>query len=140
MPPELTLARTHQTSLLRSPDETRTQSSLFADVPHPRPTADAGLVAPTGVAADNIGGRTYQQLLPVASRGDLNRPNIRPKGKRKDKLCKDWKGVTHAILDEMSMLGRRNLGQIDELLRCATNRDETFGGINPILVGVPPTV
>ena len=94
------------------------------------------LVAPTGVAADNIGGRTYQQLLPVASRGDLNRPNIRPKGKRKDKLCKDWKGVTHAILDEMSMLGRRNLGQIDELLRCATNRDEPFGGINLILVGV----
>ena len=96
------------------------------------------VLAPTGVAADNIGGRTYQQLLPVPSRGnsaELNREQIRPVGKRLKDLMTDWRGVTHAIMDEMSMVGRLSLGLIDELLRAATKRGEPFGGINLILVG-----
>lgn len=95
------------------------------------------LLAPTGVAADNIGGRTYQQLLPVDS--DNKGTDIRPKkgGERYKRLVRDWKGVTHLILDEMSMLGRKCLGQVDDLLRCATGREtEDFGGVNIIFVGV----
>ena len=39
------------------------------------------------------------------------------------------------IIDEMSMVGRRCFGQIDELLQQATGVKEPFGGLNLILVG-----
>ena len=66
--------------------------------------------APTGVAADNIGGCTYQSLTPVP-RKDTDRPNIRVVNGRArlKKLVTDWEGVEYLIIDEMSMVGRRHL-------------------------------
>lgn len=97
------------------------------------------LMAPTGVASDNIGGRTYHSVLHPPSKGTkqiLNRPNIRLKGESKKQLVLDFAGITHVIIDEMSMIGRRSLGYIDELMRQATgNANEKFGGLNIILVG-----
>ena len=92
--------------------------------------------APTGVAADNIGGCTYQSKIPV-SRNNIARPNIRAaQGQaRYKRLVLDWEGVEYLILNEISMVGRRSLGHIDDLLRQARNNDLPFGGINIILVG-----
>lgn len=47
-------------------------------------------------------------------------------------LATRWHQV---IIDEMSMVGRRALGQIDEMLRQATGRNDWFGGLSLILVG-----
>ena len=96
------------------------------------------VLAPTGVAADNIGGRTYHQVLPVPCHGDLHRAELLKPGKRCDLLQKDFHGVTHVIIDEHSMVGRRCLGQIDQLMKMANGgrwRNEPFGGISVILVG-----
>jgi hypothetical protein len=92
--------------------------------------------APTGVAADNIGGCTYQSKIPLP-RLNIDRPNIRTaQGQaRYKRLVLDWEGVEYLIIDEMSMVGRRSLGQIDDLLRQARNNNLPFGGINIILVG-----
>ena len=93
------------------------------------------VLAPTGVAADNIGGRTYQSVLPVP-RKDIDRADIMPKGKKRiQKMVDDVAGVSHIIIDEMSMVGRRSLGQVDALLQKATGNKALFGGKNIILVG-----
>ena len=94
------------------------------------------VLAPTGVAADNIGGSTYHSKLPVP-RSDIDRANIRLSrgSSREQRLQSDLTGVSYIIIDEMSMVGRRALGQIDELLRQATGKEEVFGGLSVILVG-----
>jgi ATP-dependent DNA helicase PIF1 len=97
------------------------------------------VLAPTGVAADNIGGQTYHSLLPVPTKGTrehLNRKDIRAKGKRDKKVVQALRPITHIIIDEMSMVGRRALGHIDEALRHGKrNYTDWFGGVNFILVG-----
>ena len=39
------------------------------------------------------------------------------------------------MFDEMSMIGKRSLGQIDFLLRAGTGNNEMFGGLNVIFLG-----
>ena len=93
--------------------------------------------APTGVAADNIGGCTYHSKIPVP-RSDVDRQDVRLRANsaRLDKLVDDFDGVSYIIIDEMSMVGRRALGQIDELLRQAKGQTKApFGGLSVILVG-----
>ena len=71
-------------------------------------------------------------------RTNVDREDIRLSkgGPRYDRLVLDFGHVSYLIIDEMSMVGRRALGQIDELLRQAKGKDdEWFGGINVILVG-----
>ena len=93
------------------------------------------MLAPTGVAADNIGGCTYQSVLPMP-RKDIDRDDIIPKGKvALEKMANALDGVSHIIIDEMSMVGRRSLGQVDALLQKARGNTELFGGLNVILVG-----
>jgi hypothetical protein len=78
--------------------------------------------APTGVAADNIGGTTYHTVLPMPM-FDIDRANIDLKdGPRLKTLESDWRHVRYLLLDEMSMVGRRALGQIDARLRQATGK------------------
>ena len=94
------------------------------------------IMAPTGVAADNIGGRTYHSIFPLPRKpkegGDIKPGPQRMKSFRERLQC-----VTHLIFDEMSMIGRCSLGVIDELLRQANRKqyDVPFGGVNIILVG-----
>ena len=84
---------------------------------------DACIVcAPTGVAADNIGGRTYHSLLPMP-RVDIDRDDIKlSEGPRLTQMKVDLHGVTYLILDEMSMVGRRSLAHIDESDAAASQR------------------
>lgn len=98
--------------------------------------AECLVLAPTGVAADNIGGTTYHTVIPVPTRGTLDRDEILPSEMRTKRIVTELTGVRYIIIDEMSMLGRRSLGQIDHILRHALKRtDEPFGGLSIILVG-----
>ena len=92
------------------------------------------MLAPTGVAADNIDGQTHHSMIPVPL-VDVSRANITPSKKRMAKFVEDMQGVDYLIIDEMSMVGRRALGQIDHLLRRATGINSPFGGKSIILVG-----
>ena len=48
-----------------------------------------------------------------------------PQGKaRVEKMVTAFEGVSHMIIDEMSMIGRRSLGQVDTLLQKACGNQE----------------
>ena len=94
--------------------------------------------APTGVAADNIGGVTYHSKLPTPRDPrllDINDVRLPQESTRLQQLEADFASVSYLIIDEMSMVGRRSLGQIDDLLQQAKNRKAPFGGISVLLVG-----
>lgn len=100
------------------------------------------VLAPTGVAAFNIDGRTIHSalLLPLGSKAvDLSHEKIKTLQAKLD-------GVRYVIVDEKSMVGRRTLALIDIRLRQAFPRhhDEPFGGRSVILVGdfgqLPPVL
>ena len=94
------------------------------------------VLAPTGVAANNIGGFTYHSKIPIP-RTNIDRESVRlsTSSPRYTQLIKTFDGVKYVIIDEMSMVGRRALGQIDEMLRQATGCESDFGGLSVILVG-----
>jgi hypothetical protein len=77
------------------------------------PPEGFALCAPTGCAAFDIGGCTLHKSFVLPVRGD----SVELLGKRKEKLEKQCKGLTAAIADEDSMMGRRMLGHIDNKLR-----------------------
>eukprot|EP00965_Chrysotila_dentata_P049441 1639098-Pleurochrysis_carterae.AAC.1 len=92
-------------------------------------------MAPTSVAADNIAGYTIHSQMPIAQRNP-DTAKLGPQGESLKILQLRFKGVTHVIFDEISMIGRRMLGHIDGLLRIATQvSDSRFGGLNIILFG-----
>ena len=95
--------------------------------------------APTGVAADNIGGCTYHTLLKIPCWGDLWRKNIISKKTMQHFITLFRQSSTpyeYIIFDEMSMIGKRQLGQIDHMLKHATgNLSQMFGGLNIIFLG-----
>ena len=93
------------------------------------------VLAPTGVAADNIGGQTYHSCVPVPM-ADITREDIAPSEKRLASFSEKLDGVRYIVIDEMSMVGRRALGHISHLLALGTGQhNQPFGGISVILVG-----
>ena len=77
------------------------------------PPKGFALCAPTGCAAFHIGGCTLHKAFLLPIRGD----SVELQGERNEKLEKQCKGLTAAIADEDSMMGRRMLGHIDNKLR-----------------------
>ena len=75
-------------------------------------------------------------------RVDVDRDDIKlSEGPRLAQMQLDLRGIEYLIIDEMSMVGRRSLAHIDEMLRQATgfsfekNPTAHFGNLNIILVG-----
>ena len=71
------------------------------------------VAAPTGVAAFNVEGLTLHSLLSLPTRGDFKDLE----GERLTKLQQSFSGIKYIIIDEMSMVGRKTLGQVDRRLR-----------------------
>ena len=92
------------------------------------------VVAPTGVAAFSVSGTTVHHLfhLPVQKMSfvEMSGASLR-------NLQDEHAGTSYYIFDEMSMIGCRMLGMIDERLRQAFPNfaDQAFGGRSIILVG-----
>ena len=96
------------------------------------------VLAPTGVAADNIGGQTYHSVLPMPfkNRRVLTWDGPKKGSDRHKRMVHELENVEWIIIDEMSMIGRRALGLIDKMLKHGTGaHDKDFGGKNMILVG-----
>ena len=91
------------------------------------------VVAPTGVAAFNVEGVTLHSFLHLPVRGDFK--NL--EGERLHCMQQDLTGVDYLIIDEISMVGRKLFGQVDQRLRQAFphRAQEVLGGCSCLLVG-----
>ena len=100
------------------------------------------VAAPTGVAAFNVNGHTLHSLLSLPVRGEFKDLE----GERLSKLQQSFSEVRYIIVDEMSMVGRKTLGQVDRRLRQAFphHAQDVFGGCSCLLVGdfgqLPPVL
>ena len=100
------------------------------------------VTAPTGVAAFNIEGHTLHSLLSLPVKGDFKDLQ----GERLHQMQQSLADMELLIIDEMSMVGRKFLGQVDKRLRQVFphQADELFGGCSCLLFGdfgqLPPVM
>ena len=71
------------------------------------------VAAPTGVAAFNIEGHTLHSLLSLPVKGDFKELQ----GEQLHQMQQSLADMEYLIIDEMSMVGRKFLGQVDQRLR-----------------------
>lgn len=97
------------------------------------------IAAPTGVAAFNVGGRTLHSLLSLPTNREF-------KDLQGDKLQSYLSDIKYLIIDEMSMVGRNMIGQVDRRLRqiFPHQAQDVFGGCSCLLFGdfgqLPPVM
>ena len=98
------------------------------------------LLAPTGIAALNIGGKTIHSVCKLPpyyiNKSDIKRlPNV-----QRQFLC----NLNLIIIDEISMVSSNLLDALDDFLRMNRGIFKPFGGVHILLVGdlfqLPPIV
>lgn len=109
--------------------------SLVADDPgYPQ-----ALLAPTGLAAMNIGGQTVHSFF-----GFPPRPLIGANEKPNWFFTRTARATNRLIIDEVSMLRADVLDAMDQHLKVARKSSRPFGGVQMLLVGdfyqLPPVV
>lgn len=96
-------------------------------------------LAPTGVAALNLGGQTIHSFFGIPPR-IIDPAEVAPRAPKKRLFGK----LERVIIDEISMVRADLLDTVDRTLRVARNRQEPFGGVQMVLVGdffqLPPVV
>ena len=96
-------------------------------------------LAPTGVAALQLGGQTIHSFFGIPPR-ILNPDEVKPRARSRKLLGK----IDRLVIDEVSMVRCDLLDVVDRCLRVARNRPEPFGGVQVVLVGdflqLPPVV
>ena len=90
------------------------------------------VTATTGTAAINIDGRTVHNATGIAiEMGDVTRTS-----KVTDKMQNLWEGVTHMIIDEVSMLSCQMMVSLNaQLMKIKNHPAVMFGGVNLIFFG-----
>lgn len=96
--------------------------------------SSVAITASTGLAADNIGGRTLhsfagiglgtypiQAILSTITTGESN--------------LEQWDKVKVLIIDEISMINASFFDKLDAIARAVRNNDEPFGGIQLVITG-----
>ena len=100
------------------------------------------VAASTGVAAFNIEGYTLHSLLSLPVKGDYKDLE----GERLHQMQQSLANIQYLITNEMSMVGRKILGQVDKHLRQVFphHADALFGGCSCLLFGdfgqLPPVM
>lgn len=102
-------------------------------------TKDHVIVAPTGVAALNVGGQTIHSLFKIPPK--FNPENTLKVSSATKKLLAKVKTI---IIDEISMVRADLMDAIDFVLREAKSSSEPFGGIQIVMFGdlyqLPPII
>ena len=90
-------------------------------------------LAPTGIAAAEIGGMTIHSFLGEQRNSGKPRP-IRVGDL---KIEKEWHHVEYLLIDEMSMVGLNLLAKLNRIICAAKHTDPQvpFGGVNVIFFG-----
>jgi hypothetical protein len=99
-------------------------------------------VAPTAIAARNIGGRTLHSFFRIPPRllvrEYLTKQNYKPQS------LHEFRNLDAFVIDEVSMLRADILDAIDCLLREKRGKNKPFGGVQMIFIGdvfqLPPVV
>jgi ATP-dependent DNA helicase PIF1 len=89
------------------------------------------LLAPTGVAAQNVGGKTIHSELCITSTNESFYTRALTNKELKSRLMK----ITTLIIDEISMVSGELLDFISNIFASLHNNAIAFGGINVVLVG-----
>lgn len=89
------------------------------------------LLAPTGLAAVNIGGRTIHSFFKFPP-SFLTESDIM---RLKADVCKYLRSTNLIIFDEISMVSSNLIDAVDSSLRLSMNVDAPFGGIPVLIVG-----
>ena len=88
------------------------------------------VAAPIGVAAFNIDGHTLHSLLSLPLKGDYTDLH----GQRLHEMQRTLSNMDYLIIDEMSTVGRKFLGQVDKRLhQVFPHRADTLGGCSCLL-------
>lgn len=106
---------------------------------------DWTIVAPTGLAALNAGGRTMHSLFRIPISDDIIDPTYNNFTTDKTAIANIRYNVKFLLIDEISMVRADTLDYIDRLLRFVKGKsDLPFGGIQVVVVGdffqLPPIV
>ena len=93
------------------------------------------VLAPTGVAAHNIGGQTIHFALKMPIEHGYRRDSAQLSSATLRKLRFSYKNIHTIIIDEISMVSAFMLEQIHLRLQFIKDSELPFGGMNVILVG-----
>ncbi|CAM4819906.1 unnamed protein product [Rotaria magnacalcarata] len=90
-------------------------------------------LAPTGIAASEIGGMTIHSFL--GEQRNSGKPRTIKAGDLK--LEKEWRLIEYLLIDEMSMVGLTLLAKLNRIISAAKHVDPQipFGGVNVIFFG-----
>lgn len=99
------------------------------------------ILAPTGVAALNVGGETIHSFFNLKPNFELDEVTNKYKKPKRENLFKNLQTI---VIDEISMLRADILDAIDIYLQKTRKTKEPFGGIQMIFIGdlyqLPPVV
>ena len=96
------------------------------------------LMAPTGVAAFNIGGLTIHKALNLPVEHSRSTKYRKLSAERLDDLRRDWRNVDTVVIDEISMVSYQTLYFVHRRLTEIKGTDDVetlFGGLNVVAVG-----
>ena len=96
------------------------------------------LMAPTGVAAFNIGGLTIHRALNLPVEHGRSTRYRKLSADKLDQLRRDWRNVDTVVIDEISMVSYQTLCFVHRRLTEIKGTDDVvtlFGGLNVIAVG-----
>ncbi|MBU1075164.1 AAA family ATPase, partial [Patescibacteria group bacterium] len=95
---------------------------------------EVGVTASTGIAATHMEGRTIHSWAGMGISSEMTKPEIK-KVLRKAHIKKRIASTRVLIIDEISMLGHRQLDLVDEICRLGKKQNIPFGGMQIILSG-----
>jgi len=95
------------------------------------------LLAPTGIAAVNIGGRTVHSATGMRPRGggDGSAARRTLSKAKKDQLIREWAACQLVAIDEMSMMDKEMLQEVSDRMEMAKEVKGSFGLMHLILCG-----
>lgn len=89
------------------------------------------VVAPTGVAAINVGGQTVHSFFRIPSVTPIPKNDLIPASSRREL----YRCIDTIVIDEVSMVRADVMDAIDFVLRAANDTDVPFGGKQMLLFG-----